>query len=237
MTLNGIGGRTLPIAKAGALTHVTPQKKLIKSLCYVFDTPIGKTHEMILPGLKTLVEANIDIRHHMKLSVQGLLTKMVRFPDREGQSNAHRSRVDLLQYEIEGTNSLCNESAVDYYREPTIFEEYYVNEAFMTEIQLKNIVGRLQSEERDTKTDGDETMVKNGVTISKFSFEALGLGPEVNEHIKFKIHARFMQWAGDDSVFPTRNGSPKILTKFMEHPYSYELLPELGRQDVHRSCY
>jgi hypothetical protein len=45
---------------------------------------------------------------------------------------------------------------------------------------------RLQSEEKDTKTDGDETMVKNGVTISKFSFEALGLGPDVNEHIKSK---------------------------------------------------
>jgi hypothetical protein len=31
----------------------------------------------------------------------------------------------------------------------------------MTEIQLKNIVERLQSEEKYTKTDGDETMIKN----------------------------------------------------------------------------
>jgi hypothetical protein len=84
VTLNGIGGRTLPITKAGILTHVTPQKKLIKFLCYVFDTPIGKTQEMILLGLKTIVEANIDIRHHMKLSVQGL-TKMVRFLEDEMQ--------------------------------------------------------------------------------------------------------------------------------------------------------
>ncbi len=29
--------------------------------------------------------------------------------------------------------------------------------------------------------------------------------------------------------FPTKNGSPKILTKFVEHPYSYELLPEYER--------
>ena len=43
VTLNGIGGSTLPITKAGVLTHVTPQRKLIKFLCYVFDTPIGKT--------------------------------------------------------------------------------------------------------------------------------------------------------------------------------------------------
>ncbi len=46
------------------------------------------------------------------------------------------------------------------------------------EIELKNIVERLKSSGKDTNTDGDETMVKNGVTISKFSFEALGLGPD-----------------------------------------------------------
>jgi hypothetical protein len=98
----------------------------------------------------------------------------------------------------------------------------------MTEIQLKNIVERLQGEEKDTKTktDGDETMTKEGITISKFSFEALGLGPNVEDSIKSKIWARFKQWSGDDSVFPTKNGSPKILTKFVEHPYPNELLPE-----------
>ncbi len=69
--------------------------------------------------------------------------------------------------------------------------------------------------------------------------------------IKGKIYSRFKQWAGDDSVFPTKNGSPKILTKFVDHPYSYELLPEyengekklpcvkamnwVGRQNVHGS--
>ena len=52
VTLNGIGGRTLPITNAGILTHVTPQRKLIKFLCYVFDTPIGNTQEMLLLGLK-----------------------------------------------------------------------------------------------------------------------------------------------------------------------------------------
>jgi hypothetical protein len=49
----------------------------------------------------------------------------------------------------------------------------------MTEIQLKNIVERLQMEEKDTKTDGDETMLKDGVIICKFSREALGLGDDV----------------------------------------------------------
>ncbi len=121
VTLNGIGGSTLPITKAGVLTHVTPQRKLIKFLCHVSDTPIGKTQEMILLGLKTLVESNIDIRHHMKLSVVQGLTKMVRFLDRERQTDVHRRHVDLFHYDVDNINSLCNESAVDYYRGTTIF--------------------------------------------------------------------------------------------------------------------
>jgi hypothetical protein len=71
--------------------------------------------------------------------------------------------------------------------------EQYENIALMTEIQLKNIVERLKSDEKETKTDGDETMVKNGVIISKFSFEALGLGSDVDDHIKSKIYSRFKQ--------------------------------------------
>ena len=91
-------------------------------------------------------------------------------------------------------------------------------------------------EEKDTRTDGDETMFKNGAIISKFSFEALELGTDVKEHIRSKINPRFVQWSGDDSVFPTKNGSPKILAKFAEHPYSYELLPEYENGEKKLPC-
>ena len=47
---------------------------------------------MILLGLKTIVEANIDIRHHMKLSVQGV-TKMIRFLEEENQPYEGRKRI------------------------------------------------------------------------------------------------------------------------------------------------
>jgi hypothetical protein len=55
-------------------------------------------------------------------------------------------------------------------------------------------------------------------------------------HIKSKIYSRFVQWTGDDSVFPTKNGSPKILTKFVDHPYSYELLPEYENGEKKLPC-
>jgi hypothetical protein len=106
----------------------------------------------------------------------------------------------------------------------------------MTEIQLKNIVERLQKDEKDTKTDDDETMVKNGVTVSKFSCDALGLGEDVDASMKQKIFNYVSKWVGDDSVFPTKNGSPKILTKFEQYPYSYELLPEYERGEKKLPC-
>jgi hypothetical protein len=42
-------------------------------------------------------------------------------------------------------------------------------------------------EEKDTRTDGDETMFKNDEIISKLSFEALELGTDVKEHIRSKM--------------------------------------------------
>ena len=43
-------------------------------------------------------------------------------------------------------------------------------------------------EEKDTKTDGDETMIKDGIAISKFSREALGMGDDVDPHLKQRIY-------------------------------------------------
>ncbi len=47
------------------------------------------------------------------------------------------------------------------YRRTTIYD-HYENEVYMTEIQLKNIVERLQGEEKDTRTDA-EVAPLNGV--------------------------------------------------------------------------
>ncbi len=220
VSLNGIGGRTHPLTSAGILSHVKPGGKIIKFLCYVFDSPVGNTSEILLLGLRTIVDAEIDIRYHMKLSVEGI-SKMVRFIEHESAILGELYHIEFSNDNIVDAKLSGEETATELYRETDLYEQYE-NVALMTEIQLKNIVERLKSDEKETKTDGDETMVKNGVIISKFSFEALGLGSDVDDHIKSKIYSRFKQWTGDDSVFPTKNGSPKILTKFIDHPYSYE---------------
>ncbi len=41
-----------------------------------------------------------------------------------------------------------------------------------------------------------------------------------------KVYLVYDKWVGNDSVFSLNNGAPKIMTKFKDKPYSYELLPE-----------
>ncbi len=71
-------------------------------------------------------------------------------------------------------------------------------------------------------------MTKNGKTISKFSKEAMNIGDDELEQeiILRKVYLVYDKWVGNDSVFPLSNGAPKIMTKFKDKPYSYELLPE-----------
>ena len=99
-------------------------------------------------------------------------------------------------------------------------------EMLMSEIQLRAIVQNMDKQGADQQTDGDEIMVKEGVTISNFSRETLEVRSKVGGQILGKIRKIFDLNKGDDSVFRTKNGAPKILTKFKDKPYSYELLPE-----------
>jgi hypothetical protein len=100
------------------------------------------------------------------------------------------------------------------------------NEAFMSEIQLRGIVDKMVREASSEGTDGDEVMTKNGAVISKFSKDALEIEAAVGAVILDKVRKVFdLNWEGD-AVFRARNGAPKIMTKFKDKPYSYELLPE-----------
>jgi hypothetical protein len=69
VSLNGIGDKTRLLTSAGILSHVKSGGKIVEFLCYVFDTSVGNTAEILLLGLKTIVDSNMDIRYHMKLSL------------------------------------------------------------------------------------------------------------------------------------------------------------------------
>ncbi len=54
---------------------------------------------MLLLGLKTIVEAKIDIRHHIKSSVRGVTT-MVRFLEEKETHDIKSHRVEILYYKL-----------------------------------------------------------------------------------------------------------------------------------------
>jgi hypothetical protein len=109
-----------------------------------------------------------------------------------------------------------------------------MEEAYMTEIRLKRIVDRPNQEQGNQLSDGDEIMIKDGVGISEFSKEAIGLGKEVYADegnaptILKKVYVLYEKYVGPDSVFPVSNGASRIMTQFEDRPYSYELQPYLG---------
>jgi len=102
----------------------------------------------------------------------------------------------------------------------------------MTEIQLRRIIDRTSSDTGDQQSDGDERMTKDGKDISKFSKEAMTLGDDVYELddiapiILKKVYLLYDRYVGEDKVFPTKNGAPRIMTKYKDIPYTYELQPE-----------
>jgi hypothetical protein len=52
---------------------------------------------------------------------------------------------------------------------------------------------------------------------------------EVNKSAQItlkKVYLLYDKYVGEDEVFPKKNGAPKIMTKYKDVPYTYELQPE-----------
>jgi hypothetical protein len=102
----------------------------------------------------------------------------------------------------------------------------------MTEIQLRRILDWAGSDMGDQQSDGDERMTKDGEDISKISKEAMTLGDDVyefNDHapiILKKVYLLYDKYVGEDKVFPSKNVAPRIMTKYKDIPYTYELQAE-----------
>lgn len=223
VTLKGIGGRTQPLKTAGVLKIIKSPNQILRLLCYVFDEAVGNTDNMLLVSMSAIKMAGIDVQYHIDHSCNSECVPL-KFIGEE--HDIHTSEVldaDTLNHR----NDVKENCPRKIYEESILYEKM-IRTIFMTEIQLKNIVDRMGTDP-DTKTDGDETTIKDGLRISKFSKEAMEIGKSVTDSMKKRVFTVFIRNAGNDAVFPTKNGSPKIMTKFMNHPYSYELLPEYER--------
>jgi hypothetical protein len=248
--LTGIGGKSYILNMVGIVQLRTPEGRVKRIQCYVFDSPLGPTEKILLLSLQSVIESSINIIHHMNLSIKGKRGPLRFWPDNKTLEQIcrdiasidlkptlhrrlkrqERETFDFTEIEecseweqMDEEQGLVN-LAIQYLETPDLV----VEEVYMTEIQLRRIVDRTAKEQQAYQSDGDETMTKNGKKISKFSKEAMNIGEDALEHevVLRKVYLVYDKWVGNDSVFSLSNGAPKIMTKFKDNPYSYELLPE-----------
>ena len=111
----------------------------------------------------------------------------------------------------------------EFFMTPEILTLMGEARCFMTEIQLQALLDRTATTDEIDSTNMDMTTDQNGEKISKFDIRAIKIGKDVSDSIK-KLFKQFnLDYLGKDSVYPTENGAPRILTQFKDAPYSLEL--------------
>jgi hypothetical protein len=94
---------------------------------------------------------------------------------------------------------------------------------FVTEIQLQALLDRTATTPEVDSSNTDVTTNQNGDRVSKFDIRAIKIGKGVSGSIK-KLFKEFnLKHIGEDSVYPTENGAPRIMTQFKDAPHSLEL--------------
>jgi hypothetical protein len=99
---------------------------------YSIHAPVGNAQEILLLGLSTIVDANIDIRYHMSFSVQGI-SKMIRILDEEPTQNSALHFFDPPQCAHHEDVVTGEETAPELYGETSSCDEYLFP-SLMTEI-------------------------------------------------------------------------------------------------------
>jgi hypothetical protein len=246
--LRGIGGKTNMLTKAGSLKIKRPNNECCEIMCYVFNEVVGQTEEMLLISLSAIIDANINILYQMKESNRNTCQDLQFWPDNKTFEEicndvSIKEEVHKIIRHREKQHPRDIYLSVDEYAEVEKDQiQDVVHETYMTEIQLRRIVDRNAQEGSEQQSDGDERMVKDGENISKFSKEAITLGDDVYAYegnapaILQKVYDLYDHYVGKERVFPIKNGAPRIMTKYKDVPYSYELQPKYAAGNKKFPC-
>ncbi len=79
----------------------------------------------------------------------------------------------------------------------------------MFEVQLQGLLDRTKPSQGDEEAM-DMTAI-NGIRVSKYSIKAIKVGEKVSAQMREEFEQFNSEHVGEDSVFPTKNGAPKIL--------------------------
>jgi hypothetical protein len=71
----------------------------------------------------------------------------------------------------------------------------------------------------------DMTTIDGGC-VSKYSIKAIKISKKASAQMRAEFEKFNAEHVGEDSVFPTKNGAPKILEQFKDKPYTLELRDE-----------
>ena len=96
---------------------------------------------------------------------------------------------------------------------------------YLTELQLQSMVNQ-QGIQSTGSSDLDMTTLEDGRRVSKWSLEAMEYGEPVPPPLKISVTDWLKNYVGEEKVFPTKNGAPRIMTEFIDRPYKFELRDE-----------
>jgi hypothetical protein len=119
VTFKGIGGKTESLTKAGILKHVLPNGRVVEWLCYVLDTPVGQSKQLLLLGRSAIKLSGIDINYHIDESFEGRCSPLKFKAELKSTGETH-SRAGTYYYKVsKGDATPC-----DIYRNTTLYDEH-----------------------------------------------------------------------------------------------------------------
>ena len=218
-------------------------------LCYVQEKPIMGHDTFILLCNNTLVDSNIDMNYHSRTSKDVGAVPLKRLvnapyhytdgavgnepnepPDFDFSNLAIHSAFEARAQHLQRTGKRVRHSKRPRSKGPRLAkaeELRYPGEwdpAFMSEIALQGLLDRTNAEEQDEEAM-DMTVI-NGVRMSKYDIRALRKGLKVTPEMLHELAEFNKNYVGENSVFPVKNGAPRILEQFRENPYTLELLDQ-----------
>jgi hypothetical protein len=84
----------------------------------------------------------------------------------------------------------------------------------MSEIALQGLLDRTKADEQDE--DAMDMTVINGIRMSKYDIRALRVGLKATPELRNTIMEFNKDFIGENSVFPVKNGAPRILIRAVQ---------------------
>ena len=249
VTVNGISP---DYSHQGELHTTDENGNPLVILCYVQEKPIMGHDTFVLLCNNTIVECDIDINYHAKTSkefgavpIKRLKSAPFHYTDavatavNTNVSNPHEepefdfSKLALSSsfaaraQHLQSTGKRMRLRSKPHPRgpmpdQPSLGSEW--DPAFMSEIALQGLLDRTKADEQDEEAM-DMTVI-NGVRMSKYDIRALRVGLKVTPEMRNDLTEFNQDFVGAHSVFPVKNGAPRILEQFKDNPYTLELLDQ-----------